>query len=108
MRKSQAQKNADQRKRQRTLRARAKAEQRPSRDDIARVLLHWTITKAMKKGQEAMLYSVADEIVSRLAAQGFDEGKAYDVFDELVERYTKQHWAFRRKTYLPSDTEIGI
>ncbi len=46
------------------------------------------------------LFRVEDEIVARLVEQGFDEGKAYEVFDDLIERYTKRRWEFRRKVHL--------
>jgi hypothetical protein len=100
LRKPIKQRNEEQRERQRELRAAAKLERKPSRDDIARVLLHWTITKSVSRGQERMLEQVQDEIVTLLVAQGFDERKAYDVFDDLVERYTKKRWGFRRKIHL--------
>lgn len=100
MRKSIKQTNEEQRERQRKLRAAAKLERKPSRDDVARVLLHWTITKSIHRKQEDLLDRVEDEVVSVLAAQGFDEGKAYEVFDDLIERYTKQRWGFQRKIRL--------
>jgi hypothetical protein len=100
VRKPKERRNKEQRDRQRKLREAAKLERKPSRDDIARVLLHWAITKCIERGQENMLNRVQDEVVSILAVQGFDEGKAYEVFDDLIERYTKQRWGFRRKIHL--------
>ncbi|WP_337181425.1 hypothetical protein [Shinella sp.] len=82
------------------MRDQAKRERKPSRDDIARALLHWSITRSAAKGQMETLFRVEDEIVARLVEQGFDEGKAYEVFDDLIERYTKRRWEFRRKVHL--------
>ncbi|MDX0203833.1 hypothetical protein GOB99_30390 [Sinorhizobium meliloti] len=42
-RQSKVERNPRQRDRQRRLRAQHKSERRPSRDDLARVLLHWSI-----------------------------------------------------------------
>lgn len=100
MRKSITQRNAAQRERQQQLRELAKMERKPSRDDIARILLHWTITRASEAGHMSKLDRVEDEIVARLVAQGFDERKSYEVFDDIVERYTKRRWGFRRKIHL--------
>lgn len=100
MPKTTKQKNAAQRERQQQLREQARRERKPSRDDVARVLLYWTITGSAGKGQMETLLRVEDEIVGRLVEQGFDEGKAYEVFDDLIERYTKRRWEFRRKVHL--------
>jgi len=99
MKLSRKERNAAQRQRQQALRDQAKRERKPSRDDIARALLHWSITGSAAKGLET-LFRVEDEIVARLVGQGFDEGKAYKVFDDLIERYTKRRWEFRRKVHL--------
>jgi len=100
MKQSKKERNTDQRERQQALRDQAKRERKPSRDDIARALLHWSITGSAAKGHMETLFRVEDEIVARLAGQGFDEGKAYEVFDDLIERYTKRRWEFRRKVHL--------
>ncbi|QRI63632.1 hypothetical protein JQ506_23020 [Shinella sp. PSBB067] len=100
MKLSRKERNAAQRQRQQALRDQAKRERKPSRDDIARALLHWSITGSAAKGQMETLFRVEDEIVARLVGQGFDEGKAYEVFDDLIERYTKRCWEFRRKVHL--------
>ena len=100
MKQSKKERNAAQRQRQQALRNQAKRERKPSRDDIARAFLYWSITGSAAKGQMETLFRVEDEIVARLVGQGFDEGKAYEVFDDLIERYTRQRWAFRRKVHL--------
>lgn len=73
MPKTTKEKNSAQRERQQQLREQAKRERKPSRDDIARVLLHWTITGSAGKGQIETLRRVEDEIVALLVQQGFDE-----------------------------------
>ena len=100
MKQSKKERNAAQRQRQQALRNQAKRERKPSRDDIARAFLYWSITGSAAKGQMETLFRVEDEIVARLVGQGFDEGKAYEVFDDLIERYTKRRWEFRRKVHL--------
>lgn len=100
MRKTIKARSEEQRERQQALRDQAKRERKPSRDDIARALLHWSITGSAAKGQMETLFRVEDEVVARLVGQGFDEGKAYEVFDDLIERYTKRRWEFRRKVHL--------
>lgn len=100
MRKTIKARSEEQRERQQALRDQAKRERKPSRDDIARALLHWSITGSAAKGQMETRFRVEDEVVARLVGQGFDEGKAYEVFDDLIERYTKRRWEFRRKVHL--------
>lgn len=97
---SQAERNRKQRDRQREVRARQKAERRPSRDDIARVMLHWFIMGSVSKGRMRELEQSEDVIVRRLVVQGFESDACYAVFDDLVEKYTGQHWGFRRKPHL--------
>ena len=41
-----------QRERQRVVRATRRAEKKPSRDDIARALLHWAIVQNLRHGRE--------------------------------------------------------
>lgn len=92
--------NRKQRERQRDLRARQRAAKRPDRDDVARVMLQWFIVGAVAKGRQKELEQSEDVIVKRLVAQGFDEAACYDVFDRLVEKYSGEHWDFRRKPHL--------
>lgn len=88
-----------QRLRQRAYRARMKRQKAPSRDDIARTLMHWAITEAVKEGHREKLERVQDEIVDRLVAQGFDRRASDAAFDAIVERYTNG-WGFQRKQHL--------
>ena len=88
-----------QRERQRKVRAARKAERKPSRDDIARALLHWAITEMLEKGREQELHRVQDALVDRLVDQGFAKTAADAAFDELVDRYASG-WDFQRKQRL--------
>ena len=99
-RKSDAVRNREQKERQRALRAKQKAEKRPDRDDIARVLMHWFIVAATVKGREHELERTEDIIVKRLVEQGFNEVASYEVFDALVDKYGGSAWGFRRKIHL--------
>lgn len=101
MRQSKKTRNENQRARQQQLRVRAKATRRPSRDDIARILLHWFIVRVSADGHRSELDRVEDAIVERLVLQGFDENQSYDACEQLIERYTRGHWDFRRKVHLP-------
>ena len=88
-----------QRERQRKVRAVRKAEQKPSRDDIARTLLHWAITEMLEKGREQELHRVQDALVDRLVDRGFAKASADEAFDELVDKYASG-WTFQRKPHL--------
>ena len=106
MRKPVRQRNAEQRERQRAYRERLKAERRPGRDDVARVLLHFVIAEnASRPDRKGRLDALQDVIVGCLVDQGFEERASHAVFDDLVERYTKEGWGFRRKGHL--DPEDG-
>ncbi|NHT74204.1 MULTISPECIES: hypothetical protein [Rhizobiaceae] len=106
-RKSEAVRNREQKERQRTLRAKQKAEKRPGRDDVARVLLHWFIRGATVKGREHELDRTGEIIVKRLVEQGFDEAASYAVFDALVDKYGGNAWGFRRKPHLLYPPEVN-
>lgn len=99
-RQSRSERNRKQRDRQRQLRERQKEERRPDRDDIARITLHWMITRSIKTDNERQLGAVEEVVVERLVAQGFDKQACYAVFDDLVDKYADTDWAFRRKTHL--------
>ena len=74
------------------------------RDDVARVLLHFVIAEnASRADRRGRLEALQDVIVERLVEQGFDERASHAVFDDLVERYTKEGWGFRRKAHLEPD-----
>jgi hypothetical protein len=88
-----------QRERQRGYRAEMKAKRKPSRDDIARTLLHFAITKNLQHGSEDALAPLQTEIVRELVAQGFDRKASDAAFDELIEKY-RIGWTFQRKIHL--------
>ena len=92
-----------QRERQAKLRTARKSARKPSRDDIARLLLHWSITEMIGKGRERELHRVQDALVERLVAQGFHKAAADAAFDELVDKYAGG-WAFQRKVHLQAST----
>lgn len=92
--------NREQMERQRKLRAKHKAQKRPGRDDFARVALHWMILAALSEKDEQQLDGIQAELVHRLVEQGFDEAASNTVFDDLVERYGRERWGFRRKPHL--------
>ena len=94
---------AEQRERQQAYRKRIKTERRPSRDDIARVLLHVVITRSAARDKLDELEKFGDLIVDRLVEQGFDKRVSYDAFDQLIDKYVKQGWEFRRKPHIGHD-----
>ncbi len=99
-RKTYEARNREQMERQRKLRAKHKAEKRPGRDDFARVALYWMILDALSENDEQQLDWIQDELVYRLVKQGFNEAAANTVFEDLVERYGRERWGFRRKPHL--------
>ncbi len=92
-----------QRERQQKVRERNKRDRKPSRDDIARVLLHIIIMRSYQKNQMHMLDSLFDVIVGGLKVQGFDKDASYSVIDDLIEKYTKSNWQFFRKLHLKEE-----
>ena len=107
MAQSRQQKLARQRERQRAYRAEIKAGRKPSRDDIARTLLHWAITQNLKHDRDAELFRLHDAVVDELVAQGFDKRASDAVFDDLIDKY-RGGWTFLRKQYLqPVDDGSG-
>lgn len=92
--------NAKQRERQQRLRDRHRAERRPDRDDVAQAMLFWAITGYLKEGRRDQLDKLADYLVPLLVDQGFDERAAYEVFDDLVDRYARDDRPFRSKPHL--------
>jgi hypothetical protein len=95
-----------QRERQRQYRERLKEEKRPSRDDVARALLHFAITENLKNGRIEEVNLLLDRLVDDLTQQGFDARATEEVLDALVEKY-RRGWDFLRKRHLevagPSD-----
>lgn len=91
-----------QRQRQQKVRALRKSERKPSRDDIARTLLHWAIVQNLNLGREQELDRLQASIVDGLVARGFNRRQADTAFDELVEKYGTG-WTFQRKLHLRED-----
>lgn len=100
MRKTRKQRNIEQRDRQQKLRALAKAQRSPSRDDIARTLLYWIITQAATVGKMDELDKLSDILIKRLVEQGFDERRCESVIEALMEKYVSGGWSFQRKVHL--------
>lgn len=99
-RQSVEERNARQRVRQQRLREKHLSERRPDRDDVARAMLFWAITGYLKEGRPDRIDQLADAVTVLLVDQGFDERAAYEVFDDLVDRYSRDDQPFRRKAHL--------
>lgn len=100
-RKPKKQRNAEQLIRQQRVRAETKARRRPTRDDLARVLLWQLITAAhAQKDADRALGKVRDSLVDDLERQGFDVRESEDVFHELADRYSDGLYPFRPKRHL--------
>jgi len=89
---------------QRHYRAQQKALRKPSRDDVARVALHWIITEALRRNREGELGQWSETIVRRLVRQGFDQDAARRRIGQLIERY-EDGWRFQRKPHLAHDND---
>lgn len=89
-----------QRERQRRHRQRHRDLKRPGRDDIARVALHWMLTRAAQTDMLGQLAGIEEALVARLVAQGFSKAASYEVFDDLIDKYADGRWRFRRKPHL--------
>lgn len=91
-----------QRVRQQRVRDQAHERRRPSRDDLARVLLWQMIMSADKYhlGRREGLDRLRDKIIDGLELQGFDVRESEDVFDDLAKRYANGVFPFRRKRHL--------
>lgn len=96
-RNDQAASQARYRQQQRALR-------KPSRDDVARVALHWIITKALKRSQDGELAQWSETIVRRLVRQGFERDAARRRIDQLIVQY-EDGWRFQGKPHLTRDDE---
>ncbi|KQQ33915.1 hypothetical protein ASG19_21735 [Rhizobium sp. Leaf306] len=100
-RKPRKQRNAEQLIRQQRVREQTRARRRPTRDDMARVLLWQMITAAQaQKDPNRALGKVRDSIVDDLERQGFDVRESEDVFHELADRYSDGLYPFRPKRHL--------
>lgn len=94
--------NAEQRARQQRVRDEARARCRPSRDDLARMLL-WKMIMSTGKhhlGRREALNRLRDEIVDGLDLQGFDVRESEEVFEDLAQRYADGLFPFRPKQHL--------
>lgn len=102
MKKSKREVNSEQRARQQRVRDEARDRRRPSRDDLARMLLWKMImsTEKHKLGRRDALDRLRDEIVDGLDLQGFDVRESEDVFEELAARYADGLFPFRPKRHL--------
>lgn len=107
MAKSRSQRLREQRERQQAYRDEQRRLRRPSRDDIARVALHWlilgTAKLAAREGNPARLNKVEREILDALVKQGFDRAASDEALGDLIDRYVDGHWNFRRKVHLLPD-----
>ena len=99
-RKSISTRNDQQRERQAELRRRNRVKRRPTRDDVARIVLWQVITRVHEKEMPKAWERIADGIVDQLAEQGFDARESELVIEDLVQRYTSGRGGFRRKTHL--------
>ncbi len=72
---------------------------KPSRDDVARVALHWIIVRCLEQEQEGELGKWTEIMVRRLVKQGFDRDAAHRRIHRLIERY-EDGWGFQRKPHL--------
>jgi hypothetical protein len=99
--KSKKQRNAEQAVRQQRVREQAKARRRPTRDDLARVLL-WQMIRATqaRKDPSQALGKLRDSLVNDLERQGFSVRESEEVFHELADRYSDGLFPFRPKRHL--------
>jgi hypothetical protein len=81
-----------------------KALRKPSRDDVARVTLHWLIQRILKHDKEGELARWCETIVRRLVRQGFERDAARSRVNQLIERY-ENGWRFQRKPHLAHDDD---
>ena len=100
-RKTKKERNAEQAERQQQVRKDAKARGRPSRDDLARVLLWQIITAAQAhKDTDRALGKVRDSLTNDLERQGFAVRECEEVFHEIADRYSVGLYPFRPKWHL--------
>ncbi|MDN2584319.1 hypothetical protein [Aquibium sp. ELW1220] len=85
-----------QREYQREYNKRIAAARAPDRDEIARDLLHYAITENLRMGRENELWTLADSIIERLVARGYDRRATEMTFSAIVDRYGAG-WTFQRR-----------
>ena len=61
------------------------------------------IVKAVKSADTVAMEKLITMLLDALKGQGFDEDASLDVVEDLIFRYTKRGWDFRRKIHLTSD-----
>lgn len=88
-----------QREYQRAYRERIKSSREPDRDEIARELLHYAVTENLKRDRESELWALADAVIKRLAARGYDIDATERAFVAIVDRY-EAGWRFQRRVHL--------
>jgi hypothetical protein len=100
-RKPKKQRNAEQQARQQRVRDEARSRRRPSRDDLARVLL-WQMIRAAQGRADARiaLDKLCESIVDGLERQGFDVRESENFFEDLADRYSDGLFPFRPKGHL--------
>ncbi|KGF68109.1 hypothetical protein LL06_18475 [Hoeflea sp. BAL378] len=100
--KSKNQRNAEQQVRQQRVRDEARTRRRPSRDDLARMLLWKIIISAdtHRLGRREALDRVRNQLIDGLKLQGFDVRESEEVFEGLVHRYADGLFPFRPKRHL--------
>jgi len=91
---------------QRRYRERMKKAKAPSRDDIARALLHIAITGNLRRGRNEEVEHIMDYVTDALTEQGFDSRATEQALDALVTRYARG-WDFQRKVHLRPWTDDG-
>ncbi|RVP95804.1 hypothetical protein [Sinorhizobium meliloti] len=103
---SRKQKNAAQAVRQQRVRDAARSLRRPSRDDIARMLLwQMIVTARSRRDSRLVLDRLRDEVVEGLERQGFDVRESETVFEDLIGKYADGLFPFRPKRHLQPASE---
>lgn len=104
-RKSRKQRNLEQLVRQQRVRDEARVKRRPSRDDVARMLLWLTIHGVQRRRRDvrAVLDRLRDEVVEGLERQRFSVRESEEVFEDLVVKYASGLFPFRPKRHLEPD-----
>ncbi len=70
-----------------------------NRDDIARVALYYLCKHFYQRNEVLDLNGFITDIINQLENQDFDKVVSASVFDDLIDKYTKSNWQFRRKPY---------
>jgi hypothetical protein len=100
--KSKSTRLREQRERQQEYRSEQKRLKRPDRDDVARVALRWLIveTNTRLANEPQRMTFMETVLLDELERLGFDRKQSDDVLEDLVDRYVKEGWDFRRKLHL--------